>query len=196
VHFAQRRLAAASVSLAIVGLGTGCSTTSTGGTTSSSSYTITGKQVTLGLPSAVVGSLEAAGITVSPVPPAHSGTGAIVFPIKSGNLEKSSLTAPIHADGGIKFSNTAGQSVTYTNPVVPTISAIMTATHDGAQGVLLSLRPQVVLTKGSTGNGASVTGITAVIPASIALFLNGQLKTTVFTPSYNLGSISIDVAYK
>lgn len=159
---------------------------------SNSTVKVTGG--TISFTSQVTG-LKSLGVSVSKVSPAKSGSnGAVQFPISGGSVNNSSASGSINTNGGLKFTDTDGRSVSLTNFSVNTRNGLVTASANGTSVQLLKVNLSTASTS-SSKNQVNVSGLVSTLASAGAVALNHDLAITKFTPSYRLGTFTGGIKY-
>ena len=155
--------------------------------------TVIGKSTDVVVNPATSTALRHAGITVTPVAPATSGT-TLLFPVSGGQMVIATLAGTIDHSGGLTFRH-GDRSVALTSFVINTSTRRLTATVSGVSVPVFDLN----LASSRHASGPHSTVIASNIELGVtnqaATTLNSDLGVSVFKAGMTFGIASLTVAY-
>lgn len=162
-------------------------------TYASGQATVIGKSTDVVVNTAAAAALRHAGITVTPVAPATSGT-TLLFPVSGGQMVIATLAGTIDHSGGLTFRH-GGKSVALTSFVINTSTRRLTATVSGAAVPVFDLN--LASSRHASGPNSTVIASNIVLGVTnqAATTLNSDLGVSTFKAGMTFGVASLTVAY-
>jgi hypothetical protein len=138
--------------------------------------------------------LTAAGVHVSLVKPAKSGSSGLTFPVTGGTADPATLAGSVRHSGGIRL-RAGGKSLVLRNFIATVGRRSSLSARVGTARVTILRLGLAKAEVTRDGFGTGVRGVRATLTAAAAKALNATFGVSLFKAGLKLGTIRSQVAY-
>jgi hypothetical protein len=156
---------------------------------------VTGGQTMLQLDRGTARALTAAGVRVSVVRPARTGSSGLTFPVTGGQADPGTLAGTVTHRGGIRF-RAGGRTVVLRDPTYRIgARSTLSARVGSTRLTILNLRTSGARVAAGGALDTGVSRVAATLTAGAARALNQAFSTRLFRAGLRLGTVRSEVRF-
>lgn len=166
------------------------SATSAAVSSPSSPVTLAGRTVSVAVNPLAGQVLTQSGIAITPIAPATSVAGNMVFPITGGRIVPASLAGTIESGGGVTIAH-MGRSVAVTGFTIDTAAHALTGMVAGHRVPMFALGMEAATHSTGAGGAIVIGGVALTVTAQSAAAMNAALGVRIFSAGLPFGVATV-----